>query len=99
MANRAMAAKVERARKQAGALAAAEYSKPFYQGNATLGAAKARSAATAELVTSYLRDGGKVQLCQTRAHEGQRIKGGCALGYASPGRALIRPGTHYLFRK
>lgn len=31
MANRALAAKVERARKQAGALAFVEFSKPFYQ--------------------------------------------------------------------
>lgn len=55
MANRAMTAKVERAKRQAGALAQAEYSKPFYAGNFALtGVARDHlRAETAALVAAY----------------------------------------------
>jgi hypothetical protein len=48
-----MIAKTERARRQARELAAAEYSKPAYAGHFTIGAAQARSAELAELVSKY----------------------------------------------
>lgn len=89
MANRAMAAKVERARKQAGELAHIEFAKPFYAGNATLGAAKARSVELAALVAAF---NGKVTVCKTGHHQGQTKRTRVCLGTTTPGRAVLRYG-------
>lgn len=60
MANRAMQAKVERAQRQARELARAEYSKPFYAGNATLKAGEAVTRENNALVARFLAKGGKI---------------------------------------
>lgn len=60
MANRAMAAKCERAARQRRELTNAEFSKSFYVGNATLAAGEVVRLQTNDLVAQFLADGGKV---------------------------------------
>ena len=90
MANRALAAKVERARRQAGELAAREYSKPFYTGNLTIGAAEAQRAETARLIAGFK---GQVKTYPLAGRCYAKARSGVPMGDAAPGRALLLPGV------
>jgi hypothetical protein len=84
MANRALAAKVERARKQAGALAQVEFAKPFYQRQV-----HADRKELNQLVQAF---NGKVTYCQAGKYvSDNRKRAGCDPRTRSeykPGRAV-----------
>lgn len=92
MANRAMLAKVERAKSQARDLAQAEYSKPFYASNFSLTTAsrEARHAETAALVAAFQ---GKITKCKAGSHPTERVRSTVCLGDATEGRAALVYGT------
>ena len=96
MANRAMAAKVERAKRETRVAASAEFGKSFYVGNATLGAANTLREETTALVAAYQ---GRVTVCPPRAHSCERVRGGFVADRATIryGHA-IRAGVHYATR-
>jgi len=93
MANRAMNAKLERARRQGRELAAAEYSKPFYAGHSTIGAAEARRDELARLVAEYTANKGTITRCPDGKRPAERRRGGVVLGTATEGRAALLPGV------
>jgi hypothetical protein len=93
MANRAIAAKVERAKRQAREAAAHEYGKAPYMG--WRDGVGVRPAELRELTAKYLASGGRIKRVPcTGTAPSNPVKGGCILG-SGGARSMIAPGRPY----